>query len=508
LISKLKRTGEANELVKEAMAMFRGTPDEVQIVVANSELAIQLGNFDKALHILGDVPPESPAYVRVQSVKATIYLTLRRDKRAYAQCYRDMAQANPSAASYVLLGEAYMHIQMPEAAIESFEIALDTDPSDSALAGQIGRALVSTHDYRRAVEYYRKALRGQPRSIPLRHDLARLCLKLGRFEDASGVLRQALFDDSTDIEEMKLDVQTLLIMAEVHEAAGDDSQADAGLARASELQETVLARSSRSGSQDAIREEKALLSKIAREQARFSLEVRRDDRRQAAIERYSASLKEDGGDEESMVGLAKTHLKRNELEQCERLCETALRVSDGKREEASMMLGEVMFLKTHHSKAIECYRTVLKQKPNNYKALQKLIGLLRRAGQLSEVPVLLELAKTGDPRSSAHAGLRFCSGLYHRYINDMHEAVRQLNRARRDGEWGQQALEHLVEIYLSPNGDHLWEVATTAPGGDTSAESLGVARFFISELQKISRGDGRNGAGAGGAASKALMRRR
>lgn len=53
---------------------------------------------------------------------------------------------------------------------------------------QIGRALVSTHDYRRAVDYYRKALRGQPTSIPLRHDLARLCLKLGRFNDASGVL--------------------------------------------------------------------------------------------------------------------------------------------------------------------------------------------------------------------------------------------------------------------------------------------------------------------------------
>lgn len=70
---------------------------------------------------------------------------------------------------------------------------------------KIGRALVSTHDYRRAVEYYRKALRGQPRSIPLRHDLAQLCLKLGRFEDASGVLRQVrthvlLPDNRLDVE--------------------------------------------------------------------------------------------------------------------------------------------------------------------------------------------------------------------------------------------------------------------------------------------------------------------
>lgn len=49
---------------------------------------------------------------------------------------------------------------------------------------------MSTHDYRRAVDYYRKALRGQPNSIPLRHDLARLCLKLGRFDDAGEVLRE------------------------------------------------------------------------------------------------------------------------------------------------------------------------------------------------------------------------------------------------------------------------------------------------------------------------------
>lgn len=60
-----------------------------------------------------------------QSVKATVYLTLRRDKRAYAQCYRDMAQANPCAATYVLLGEAYMRIQMPEVR-SSFQLMAHT----------------------------------------------------------------------------------------------------------------------------------------------------------------------------------------------------------------------------------------------------------------------------------------------------------------------------------------------------------------------------------------------
>lgn len=46
--------------------MHNNRPDEVQIVIANSELAIETSDFDKAIAILQDVPPESPAYVRVQ----------------------------------------------------------------------------------------------------------------------------------------------------------------------------------------------------------------------------------------------------------------------------------------------------------------------------------------------------------------------------------------------------------------------------------------------------------
>ena len=68
--------------------------------------------------------------VPTKSVKATIYLTLRRDKRAYAQCYRDMAQANPSAATYILLGEAYMRIQMPE--VSRTHTVLPTGPKQGS----------------------------------------------------------------------------------------------------------------------------------------------------------------------------------------------------------------------------------------------------------------------------------------------------------------------------------------------------------------------------------------
>lgn len=54
--------------------------------------------------------------------------------------------------------------------------------------------------------------------------------------------------------------------------------------------------------------------------------------------------------------------------------------------------------------------------------------------------------------------------------------------------WGRQALEHLIEIYLSPNGDQLWEVASAPPSNDVT-EPLEVGRKLLLELKAMSAGD-------------------
>lgn len=54
---------------------------------------------------------------------------------------------------------------------------------------------------------------------------------------------KAMVEDTTDLEGMKTDVQTLLIAAEVNETAGDVAQTDSSLRHAHELQKTILARS-------------------------------------------------------------------------------------------------------------------------------------------------------------------------------------------------------------------------------------------------------------------------
>jgi tetratricopeptide repeat protein 21B len=145
--------------------------------------------------MLDKISDESPTYSRAQVIKADIILTNNHDKEGYTKCYQQLAEKDPSAKNYSLLGEAYLRILNPEAAIDALDRAYKLDPTNSRLRGRIGRTLVSTHEYHRAVEFYESSIREQVKVanrnggpggnnistdvITLSHDLAKLYIKLG-----------------------------------------------------------------------------------------------------------------------------------------------------------------------------------------------------------------------------------------------------------------------------------------------------------------------------------------
>jgi len=51
------------------------------------------------------------------------------------------------------------------------------------------------------------------------------------------------------------------------------------------------------------------------------------------------------------------------------------------------------------------------------------------------------------------SGLNYCKGLYEWYSGNPNGALRFFNNARRDSEWGQQAIFNMIEICLNPDGD-------------------------------------------------------
>ena len=82
---------------------------------------------------------------------------------------------------------SYSHFSEPDEAIDAFKQALRQNPSDPLLASKLGRAYVKTHQYMKAINYYKEAtLHSQNTALKL--DLAELFLKLKQFTNAEQTL--------------------------------------------------------------------------------------------------------------------------------------------------------------------------------------------------------------------------------------------------------------------------------------------------------------------------------
>jgi tetratricopeptide repeat protein 21B len=63
---------------------------------------------------------------------------------------------------------------------------------DLVLVREVGRALVMTHDYNRAIRYYENSISEDPKLFELRNDLAELYIRLKAYDDSKRVLIDAL----------------------------------------------------------------------------------------------------------------------------------------------------------------------------------------------------------------------------------------------------------------------------------------------------------------------------
>jgi tetratricopeptide repeat protein 21B len=234
------RSDEAMKVLAEAKTAFEGTSEEVRVTIADAQLAVKRGEVENALHALKMVTSNLPYYVQAQEAMASIYLNSRKDKRLYAQCYKHLADTMPSVHTQMLLGDAYMNVQEPEKAIAVYQNASKQDPRNGALASKIGAALVKTHDYTKAVNYYEAAVKaGEVAS--LRKELAALYLKLRQPDKAERVLEAALnHEDTGDLAAMMQDVSYLQMQAQVYHETNRPLQVAEALTRARELQRRVL----------------------------------------------------------------------------------------------------------------------------------------------------------------------------------------------------------------------------------------------------------------------------
>lgn len=138
--------------------MVVGTSEEGRMVIANAELLVQRGNVNHAIEILTKIQPNENYYAMATKVLANIYLVHKKDRESFAECYKNLVQNCPNAETYLMLGDAYMSIQEAELAIDAYEQALKLNAKDVNLICKMGKALVKTHHFTKAINYYKEAV--------------------------------------------------------------------------------------------------------------------------------------------------------------------------------------------------------------------------------------------------------------------------------------------------------------------------------------------------------------
>lgn len=360
----------------------------------------------------------------------------------------------------------------------------------------IGKALVSTHKYHRAVEFYELSIRELEKAqavskqtsdnsfdsdlVYISHDLAKLYIKLGRLDQAIRVLKNVLHNPPHDIISLRQDVTTLLLITQVQEK--NISDAIEALEKAYTNQKEIVRklRSSTSGSSSAeiIEKEKIILSDIAYQLGSINTNEKLSE------ELYQEAIQQNPHNSKAMLGIAKIMLNRGEKEQCQNQCKKILTAVPD-TEDAAILLSEVLFSTSIDDpiNAVKPLKELLSMNPNNYNVLEKAITLLRRAGQLIEAIPLLNAAKLADRRCTSHPGYNYCEGLYARFTNDIVKAILCFNLSRKDDKWGISALTHMIELYLNPDQEGVWEEKESGPLDDATRANIAAAEELLKELK-------------------------
>eukprot|EP00057_Strongylocentrotus_purpuratus_P033961 XP_793431.3 PREDICTED: tetratricopeptide repeat protein 21B [Strongylocentrotus purpuratus] len=456
---------EAAKVMQDAINEFSRTSEEIRVTIANADLSLARGDVEQALSMLRNISPEQSYFVKAREKMAEIYLHHRKDKKLYASCYRELAEKYPSSQTALLLGDAYMCIQEPEKAIEIYEKALKKNPRDSALASKIGQAMVKTHQYGRAINYYEAALKTGGQSF-LRHDLGELLLKLRHYEKAEKTLRIALeHEQSNELTVLMDDAKLLVLLAKVHRKGNKLEDSMLALTKARDMQARVLKRV-QVEQPDAVTAQKTLATSICSQMAEQCSTQRAFDK---AIKFYKEALVYSSQDTKVMLELARLYLAKSELDSCQHQLVQLLQI-DNDNDSALVMMADLMFRKGEYDQAMFHFQQLLERSPDHYEALARLVDLMRRAGRLEEVSHFLDQAQKASPRAPLDPGFNYCKGLQEWYIGNPNLALKHFNMARKDSDWGQKAISNMIEICINPDNETIG--GETFESGDLDQASI------------------------------------
>uniref|UniRef100_A0A8B9RLT8 Tetratricopeptide repeat domain 21A n=1 Tax=Astyanax mexicanus TaxID=7994 RepID=A0A8B9RLT8_ASTMX len=440
LADALRLNGEQHEaanVMQDAIWLFKETPEEMRVMVANVDLALAKDDVDTALNVLRTITPGNSCYIQG---KEKMFIGLLHT--FFTVMYK-----------------------IPEKAIEVYQEAVKMAPKDATFVKKICQALVRTYQYDKAVEYYMTALSTSMNdSVYL--ELAELLFKLQHFEKAQHILEKALeHENNTSLTTMMNDVKLLRILVKVLHAQNEPCLET--LQKIYELQQRVVRRLPFEQPEKSD-EQRRVTAAICCEQAK---EYHYSNDLEKAEQCYSEALNHCPDDTE--VSIAQLYYEHHKLDYCKDQCLKILQ-HDKKHTATSMVLSicDVLFRKNQKEEAISLYTDILHQNPGNFHALARLIHMLHRVGRLDVLPFFVK-CESHSPTAVKEPGYHYCKGLYYWHAYRVKEALKHLSQARGDPEWGEETVELMVRICLNPDRETFGGEVFKRPEQDQS-ELIGV----------------------------------
>jgi tetratricopeptide repeat protein 21B len=316
--------------------------------------------------------------------------------------------------------------------------------------------------------------------VELLTDLANLFLRLNNTQAAMQVLNDALSRKITDMSSLRLAVEShhLLFKVILHTHKGEDplnitadSEASTALQNSITLQKDVLSRG-RDMPADQMEEERRRCSTLLYEMGEYCQDRAKDLDNAASF--YSEAMSYQEMYPKPIVALAKLNLRKGDYSQATHFCHAMLR-NDPSNEEATNMIAELLLQQNQVDQAITHYSNLIKNKPDNYMTLARLLQLFRRAGRVEAIDTFIQQAEASRVKG-AEAGLSYCKGLAAWFKGNIQEALEKFNNARSSAQYGKYSLSAMVTAYLNPENDPFWSVLT-------SAENLSAASALFEELR-------------------------
>ncbi|XP_028966731.1 tetratricopeptide repeat protein 21B-like [Galendromus occidentalis] len=468
---------KAEDIMGEALAHFKGTPEEIKVSIAGTELALSRGNVDQALALLQAIGPEESYYLDARERMANIYLQYRKDTKLYVTCYRDIAKMNQTADCFLMLGDALMKIHDHEGAIEAYENALKKNPRDYNVGRKMGQLLVRTHFYDKAITFYKAAIKTGGESL-LRYDLAHLLLRLQRFKESEDVIN-ATFEplkQQSDLQSLQWESKFTVLLAKnyhANPAKGNDASIRA-YQKAYDIQSRVMMRVHLEAP-DSVQEQLTQALHIC---SRLAAHAESKKDYQQALKFLRQALHYDQTNLHSLSAVAKAEMASNNLEQARQYCNQILKI-DKDNDNATLMMADIMFRKTDLENSLIHFEKLLLRKPEYYPALARLIEACRRLGCLDKCKPFLD-----SPPTVPAAGFYYCRGLYDWYTENTQAAMKNFNQARGDLEWGVIATYHMIEICCNPDNNTLGSETFDSSSSPEEIQSIiETAETLLAELR-------------------------